>query len=362
MQTPAKLKEQLDGRKKEGKFIELINLDGLIDFYSNDFFGISNVPHVVEGLKAGATGSRLISGNYEYLESLENYFAAFFGYEAGLIFASGFDSNIGIYSCIPQKGDIILTDELIHVSVKDGIRLSHAKGFSFRHNDLAHLESKLKMGNPTGEIYVVAESVYSMDGDTGHLSEISELCKKYGAYFIVDEAHSGGFLGHKGKGLTHELGIDKDVYMKLVTFGKSYGSTGAVVLCSKDIRDYLINYCKPFIYTTGMSEMAADRMRQGFEIVSEMEDERKQIRENIKYFRQVVATKDMDVIDSYTAIQSIIIPNLKDLVAKSTELVKAGYAVRPIVAPTVPKGLERIRICLHCYNTKEEIDGLLSHF
>ncbi|MDX1349444.1 MAG: pyridoxal phosphate-dependent aminotransferase family protein [Putridiphycobacter sp.] len=362
MQFPAKLKEKIEKRKKQGKLITLINHDELIDFYSNDYFGVSEIPHVAHDLKAGATGSRLISGNYEYLEALEDYFSAFFGYEAGLVFASGFDANVGIYSSILHKGDLVITDSLIHISIKDGIRLSYAKSYSFKHNDLESLERKLQLGNPDGDIFVVVESVYSMDGVIAPLAEISEICKKYGAYLIVDEAHSGGIIGHKGKGLTHELNIDKDVFLKLVTFGKAYGSTGAVVLCSKELRQYLINFCTPFIYTTGMSELHADRMRQAFEIVSEMNEERKLLRDNINYFKSVARTKNINLIDSPTGIQPIIIPDLKDLIAKVNELVEAGYAVRPIVAPTVPLGLERIRICIHSFNTKEEIDGLLSHF
>ena len=362
MQIPAKLREKINRRKKEGKLIQLINLDGLIDFYSNDYFGVSEIPHQPSNLKAGATGSRLISGNYEYLEALEDYFAAFFGYEAGLVFGSGFDANLGIYSSILERGDIILTDGLIHASIKDGIRLSFAKSYSFKHNDLKSLESKLKLGNNSGATYVVVESVYSMDGDIAPLAEMSELCKKYGAYLIVDEAHSGGVIGDKGRGLTHELSIDKDVFIKLITFGKAYGSAGAVILCSAELREYFINFCRPFIYTTGVSAVAADRMRQGFEAVAEMEVERKQIRDNIRYFRTVAQQKNLHMVDSSTAIQSIIIPNLNDLIAKVTALVEDGLAVRPIVAPTVPEGMERIRVCIHSFNTREQIDKLLSHF
>ena len=183
-----------------------------------------------------------------------------------------------------------------------------------------------------------------------------------GCKLIVDEAHSGGVIGHKGKGLTHELSIDNDVFIKLITFGKAYGSAGAVVLCSSQLREYFINFCRPFIYTTGVSEVAADRMRQGLESVAEMEVERQQIRDNINYFRSVAQQKNLHMVDSCTAIQSIIITNLTDLVGKVNELVENGFAVRPIVAPTVPEGLERIRICIHSFNTREQIDRLLAHF
>ena len=348
--NPCKIKsEGREAEEREGKFRELINLDNLIDFYSNDYFGVSLIPHHPKDLKAGATGSRLISGNFEYLEALEDYFSAFFGYEAGLVFGSGFDANLGIYSSILERGDTILSDSLIHASIKDGIRLSYAKSYSFKHNDLKNLEAKLKLKNDSGTTYVVVESVYSMDGDIAPLAEISEICKKYNAYLIVDEAHSGGVIGHKGKGLTHELSIDKDVFIKLVTFGKAYGSAGAVVLCSKELREYFINFCRSFIYTTGVSEVAADRMRQAFEIVSEMDIERKQIRDNINYFRSAAKKKNLNMVDSFTTIQSIIIPDLEELLGKVNELVKAGFAVRPIVAPTVPEGLERIRVCIHSF-------------
>ncbi|MFK8037594.1 MAG: aminotransferase class I/II-fold pyridoxal phosphate-dependent enzyme [Crocinitomicaceae bacterium] len=360
MQFPAKLKKKVDRRKKNGQLRQLINLDELVDFYSNDYFGVSKLPHLPSDLKGGATGSRLISGNYEYLEALEDYFSAFFGYEAGLVFGSGFDANLGIYSSILERGDTILTDSLIHASIKDGIRLSFAKSFSFKHNDLKSLESKLKIA--TGTVYVVVESVYSMDGDISPLAEISALVKRYNAYLIVDEAHSGGVIGHKGKGLTHELSLDKDVFIKLITFGKAYGSSGAVVLCSTELREYLINFCRSFIYTTAVSEVAADRMRQGFEAVVEMDSERKKVRDNINYFKKVARTKKIQLIESHTGIQCIVIPELPKLIEKVKELVDAGFAVRPIVSPVVPEGFERIRICLHSFNTKEQIDGLLSHF
>ncbi len=359
MQIPKALKNRINKRKEEGTLRHLVDLDHLIDFYSNDYLGVSKIPFE-STLSQGSTGSRLISGNSKYIEEVEQELASFFGFESGLFYTSGLDANIGIFSCIPERGDTVIMDSLCHASIRDGIRLSFARGYAFRHNDLDHLKERLN--NAIGNIYVVVESVYSMDGDVAPLEEIVEICKQYNACLIVDEAHAGGIIGKGGRGLVSSLGLDDDVFIKLITFGKAYGSSGSIVLCSKEMREYFINFSRPFIYTTAISPHAVGRIEQIVKLVETMDKERSLLEENVLYLREISKQKNLNLICSSTPIQAIIIPEIAVLVNKTQELIDSGFAVRAISEPTVPAGTERIRICIHSYNTKEEIKALLDHF
>ncbi len=359
MQFPETLKTKLSKRKQEGRLRNLVNLDHLIDFWSNDYFGFAKKNFQSEH-RLGSTGSRLVSGNSKLIESVESELADFFDYDSGLIYVSGLDANLGILSSIPERGDTILLDSLCHASLRDGSRLSFAKVFNFHHNDLEHLRYRLERA--VGNIYVVVESVYSMDGHFAPLKEIVELCKEFNAYLIVDEAHAGGIMGDKGKGHTNELDIDDDIFIKIVTFSKSYGSIGAVVLCSKDLREYLINYSRAFIYTSALPDHGIARIRQAVIEVSKMDKERAKLLSNVNYFKSIAKHKSLNLIESFSPIQSIIIPDITDLLNKTDALVDAGFAVRAISVPTVPAGTERIRLCIHSFNTESEIKELLDHF
>ncbi len=359
MNTPLTLEKKLTKREKEGRLRKLVNLEKLVDFYSNDYFGMAKV-QFSSVLYQGSTGSRLISGNSNLIEKVEGELANFFEYESGLIFNSGFDANLGIFSSIPEKGDTVIMDSLSHASIRDGVRLSYAKSYTFKHNDLAHLEARLKIA--TGNIYVVVESIYSMDGDITPLKEISNLCKAFGANLIVDEAHAGGLFGNEGRGILNEIGIDDEVFIKLITFSKAYGSSGSVVLCSKKVREYLINFSRAFIYTSALPDHAIGRIKYVVDLVKGKDKERLEIKENVAFFKEYAQSKNLNLIPSQSGIQSIIIPDINDLVAKTMELTAKGFAVRAISVPTVPEGTERIRICIHSYNTREEIKSLLDNF
>ena len=359
MSLPKSLKDKIDKRIAEGTLRELVDLDHLVDFYSNDYLGISKIAFG-NNYNHGSTGSRLISGNSRLIEDVEQRLADFYNQPSGLLYNSGFDANIGIFSCILERGDTVIMDSLCHASIRDGIRLSFARGYAFRHNDLNHLEDKLKLA--LGNVYVVVESVYSMDGDEAPLEDIIELCKTYGAHLIVDEAHSGGIMGDGGRGLVYEQGLDKDIFLKLITFGKAYGSSGAIALCSKELRQYLINFSRPFIYTTGLPPYAAARILRLVRTVAGMDKARVKIKKNIKLFRKLAKEKNLNLLKSESPIQAIIIPDIEELKAKTEELIRAGFAVRAISKPTVPEGSERIRFCIHSYNTKSEIREIFDHF
>ncbi len=237
----SKLKNKLNKRIEEGTLRSLSSFEGAIDFFSNDYLGLSRVKFESEyPTQNGSTGSRLISGTSKIALSTEEKLATFFGTESAIIYNSGYDANIGFFSCVPQRGDTVLYDEYIHASVRDGIRMSFAESISFKHNDIIDLERKLE--KLTGTIYVSIESLYSMDGDIAPLKQIAEICQNHNAYLVVDEAHAAGVFGENGKGLVHQEEIEKAVFARLVTFGKAYGSHGAVILGSKELIDYQINF------------------------------------------------------------------------------------------------------------------------
>ncbi|GAB5415997.1 MAG: pyridoxal phosphate-dependent aminotransferase family protein [Crocinitomicaceae bacterium] len=349
----AKLHKKLSDRQEKGTSRSLSSFEGFVDFFSNDYLGCSKYSSAVMP-SGGSTGSRLLSGNSEVYEGIEYQFAQFFDSDAALHFNSGYDANLGIFSTIPQKGDTILYDELIHASVRDGIRLSWAKSFSFRHNDLDQLEQRLEKAE--GAVYVVVEALYSMDGDMAPLIEMASLCASYGGYLIVDEAHSGGVFGSSGKGLVDLLGLTSQVFMRLITFGKAYGSHGAVVLCSQDVKQYLINFCRPFIYSTALPVSV---VAHNFSVATsaDLDAARKRLEVVLDCYQQRLGTYSTFSAPN-SPIQIVELGNVKKTQEIAKELQQHSIAVKPIFSPTVPEGKERLRICLHAYNTSDEIDLL----
>lgn len=350
-----KLKDKIAKRKQEGTLRSLSSYNDYIDFFSNDYLGLSRVEIPMDENRFGATGSRLISGTSNEALQAEKSLAHFFNSEAGLIFNSGYDANLGFFSAVPQRGDLILYDELIHASIRDGIRLSFASNYSFRHNDLFDLEKQLKNSNST--VYVAVESLYSMDGDLAPLKEISSLCEAYGAYLFVDEAHSTGVFGKEGRGLVDELDISASIFARLVTFGKAFGSHGAIILCSNELKEYIYNFSRSFIYTTALPPSSYSRM----EFIAEYQDIPKriiQLKENIRFFRENL--KDQDLISDQSSPIQIIEGDIKRIKTIEYQLRKNNIAVKAIYSPTVPIGKERLRICIHSFNSKEEILVLLN--
>lgn len=235
--------------------------------------------------------------------------------------------------------------------------MSNAQSFSFLHNDLTHLEQRLKQAQ--GNVYVAVEALYSMDGDVAPLRALANLCQQYGAFLIVDEAHSGGVYGVNGEGLVSSLGLDESIFLKIITFGKAYGSHGALVLGANEIKTYLINFCRPFIYTTAMSPQTVSRIQSVVNQVKWMTDEREKLKDLIQFFQSTAKGLNLKVINSSSAIQAILISGNEAAKSVEKKCVDAGFALKAVLAPTVPKGQERIRICLHSFNTKAQILSLL---
>jgi len=304
----------------------------------------------------GSGGSRLLAGNYPLIEETERQLALFHEAPAGLIFNSGYDANLGLLSCVPQRGDTVLYDYLSHASIRDGIRLSFAQSHSFLHNDTPDLEKKLRAA-ATPNIFVVTESVFSMDGDQAPLREIAGLCEKYGAQLIVDEAHATGVLGERGEGGVQAADLQDRCFARVHTFGKAVGCHGAVVLGSELLRDTLINFSRAFIYTTALPETSVLAIRNAYRLFPGMDGERWRLQQLITRFRE--ASLPFQRLDSLTPIQVVIVPGNDAVKQLAARLQEQRLDVRPILYPTVPKGGERLRIVLHSFNTEEEVDRLV---
>jgi 8-amino-7-oxononanoate synthase len=358
----------LTTRKAEGAFRKLRTENALLDFCSNDYLGFAGSDALAHRIQdklrnhsaSGAKGSRLLSGNTSFVESLESQIASFHRAESGLIFNSGYDANIGLFSCIASREDTLLYDSLIHASVRDGIRLSKASAFSFRHNDLAHLEERLQSAARTGQIFVAIESVYSMDGDLSDLAGIHRLCKQYGAELIVDEAHATGVFGKRGEGLVNEaLEPGEQIFARVHTFGKALGCHGAVVLGSPVLRDWLINYARSFIYTTALPPSSLAAVAAAYELLAEQPGLIATLQERIVQFREAADQYLVKgVLPSQSAIQCLIIPGNTAARELSEKLATAGFDIRAILSPTVPLGSERLRICIHHFNSAAEVEKL----
>ena len=357
------LLKKLREREQRNAFRRLRLPDGKTDFCSNDYLGIVHNQLIEKKLasepqvlyKHGSTGSRLLAGNYALAESTEKMIAIFHQAPSGLLYNSGYDANMGVLSCVPQRGDTIMYDYLSHASLRDGIRLSFAQSFAFRHNDMADLEKKLQ--SATGTVFVVTESVFSMDGDTAPLTVISTLCKQYGAHLIVDEAHATGVAGEQGAGLVQQLQLQDACFARIHTFGKAVGCHGAVVLGSERLRDYLINFSRSFIYSTALPEASVAAIRCAYELFPAMHKERAHLQQLINRFQQ--AGGKWEKLVSATPIQIVIVPGNDAVKEVAGALQHAGLDVRPILYPTVPAGKERLRIVLHAFNSMEEIDQVI---
>ncbi|OCK43816.1 8-amino-7-oxononanoate synthase [Tenacibaculum soleae] len=371
MQFPKKLTQKILARKKNQALRLLGKENNVIDFSSNDYLGFSkneilfNKTHqfLIDNHLTinGASGSRLLSGNSQLYNTLEVDIATFHQTEKALIFNSGYDANIGFFSAVPQRGDIILYDEFIHASIRDGIKLSNAKAYKFKHNDLTHLKEILKrVQQKDAHIYVVTESVFSMDGDSPDLINLVAICKKNNAYLIVDEAHA---LGVFNFGLIQELNLQTDVFARIVTFGKAFGCHGAAILGSKELQQYLINFARSFIYTTGLSPHALATIKCVYtEFRGSTGIEKfKKLQQNILHFTSEVKRLNLNFIISNSAIHCCIISGNKNVKLIAKQLSEKGFNVKPILSPTVKKGEERLRFCLHSYNSRQEITNILEH-
>ena len=279
-----------------------------------------------------------------------------------MVFNSGYDANLGFFSSVPQRGDIILYDEFSHASIRDGILLSHAKSYKFKHNDLSNLKELLKKHSHTElvEVYIVTESVFSMDGDSPDLKELSKLCKDYSANLIIDEAHALGVFDY---GLVQQMKLENDVFARIATFGKAIGCHGAAILGSQDLKDYLINFSRSLIYTTALPPHSVATIEISYnKFVSDSLKEVSKLHSNIAFFNAEVKRLQLQTkfITSNSAIHCCIISGNTEVKHIAQQLQNKGFNIKPILSPTVPIGDERLRFCLHSYNSEKEISEVLT--
>ncbi len=354
---------QLKQRSQAGSLRRLSLTEFPIDFCSNDYLGFCRsgelqaaIAESTVGLANGAGAARLLGGGgANYLE-IEKELAGFYKTEAALSFSSGYQANLALFSTLPQRGDLIIYDQLIHASMRDGIRLGLARSRSFKHNDLVDLEGCLM--SHSCRKFVAIEALYSMDGDQAPLLEIAALCERYGAYLLVDEAHSTGVFGDQGAGLCQALGVEQQVFARVHTFGKALGVHGACIAASQVVIDFLVNFSRPFIYTTAQAPHQMLALYQAHVYCRAAKAARETLAEVSAYFNQVFSAADLNFLGRESQIKAVLVSGNAAARALAGRLQKAGVGVYPILSPTVPKGQERLRICLHSFNSRSEIDLL----
>jgi 8-amino-7-oxononanoate synthase len=363
--NPKSVREALDDRRDVHALRRLVPVAGGVDLCSNDYLGISRklssihlTPSAELGV-LGATGSRLVSGTTRAHEDLESFLAEFHGAPSALLFGSGYEANVGLLSSLGTRHDTIIYDELVHASMRDGIRLSAARSYSFRHNDLDDLRKKIAQAR--GDVFVAVESVYSMDGDTAALSDLCSLCEEMGAYLIVDEAHATGVCGKRGEGLVQSLCLQSRVYARVHTFGKAVGYRGAIVVGSETLREYLVNFARPFIYSTAPDLLTVSYIDRAYRLMADAHAERGQLRALIEGVRGLRSQFPLlSFLESDSPIQGVVLPSNERVLAAEAQLQGAGFFAKAIRSPTVPLGSERIRLCLHSYNTLPEVRDCLA--
>jgi 8-amino-7-oxononanoate synthase len=321
-----------------------------IDFSSNDYLGLSNHPKVIEAAKEGlikygasSSASRLLSGDLKIHHELEDAIARLKNKERGLIFSSGYQANIGILSSFCAAGDAVFCDRLCHTSIIDGILLSGARLFRFRHNDTGHLEEILKKQRGRFKnILIVTETIFSMDGDRPDLKALINIKARYGCNLMVDEAHATGIYGSSGSGVVEEEGLSKEVDYIMGTFSKALGSFGAYLAASKSEIDYLINKCRSFIYSTALPPAIVCANLASIKLLSEEPYRRIKLLESAKFLRDGLKTKGFDV-RGCSQIIPLVTGDNERTVAFADFLKAKGYWVMPIRPPTVPEGESRVR-------------------
>lgn len=371
---PKKLQSRLDTRRRDGNLRALPVPSGRVDFTSNDYLGLARwpgpAPNGSKGAEGrGSTGSRLLSGNHPLYEQTERLVAGFHQAGSALIYNSGYDANLGLLSAILQRTDYVFYDRSVHASIRDGLSLGHARSFRFEHNDLHSLRDMVskvlgKVRPPDAEVYVVTESVFSMEGDGPDLISLATYCSENGFRLILDEAHAVGVLGPEGRGAAVGEGIQDLVFARVVTFGKALGCHGAAVLGSPLLKEYLLNFSRSLIYTTALPPHSLGAIGQAYGFLESPEGAaaRGELLQVLAYFTQQIRETGLEnyFAPARAAIFSCRVPGNTRARETAAHLEAAGFDVRPILSPTVPEGQECLRFCVHGYNTPAEIREVLS--
>lgn len=338
----------------------------VVVFCSNDYLGLRNHPAVLEAAMeatrrygTGSGSSRLIAGTSECHEELEAALAGTFGVEAALAFSSGYHANLAVLTTLAAKGDLLCSDALNHASIVDGCRLSRAAVEVFAHGDRDALETALGT-RCEGLSWVVAEGLYSMDGDQVDLAGYADAADAAGATLLVDEAHSVGSIGPKGLGACEDAGLAGRVYARMGTLGKSLGSHGAFVLCNRDVRELLVSSARSLLYTTALPPATCAASRVALQLMVEDEGRRDRLARNSRQLWQGIKDLGLSTSPAPTAIVPAVVGAELDAVVASHQLLERGYFARAIRPPTVPPGTSRLRFSVTADHTPEQIEGLLA--
>ena len=339
-----------------------------IDFTSNDFLAFSQAHQIrqaietalAEGFPHGAGGSRLLRGNYAAHDELESLAAEFFGSEKALYFANGYSANYAILTTLTTRHDLIVYDAYSHASIREGVFSSLARSTRFPHNDVDAVEAILskwrKSSSRDSIAWIVVESLYSMDGDCAQLPELFEIADRYDAVLVVDEAHATGVWGDRGHGFTEPF-AGRPNLVALHTCGKALGVSGGIVCASADIIDFMINKCRPFIYSTAPSPLNAVAVQSALRLLQEEPKRRVKLRELIRFANKEL-TRRFQAEGSGTQIIPFIIGSPEKSLATARELQKAGFDLRAIRPPTVPAGTSRLRISITLHVAEQDISDM----
>ncbi len=339
----------------------------MLNFSSNDYLGLSKHPALQERARlfmekygAGATASRLICGTFDCVEQVEQKLAELKGTEAALIFNSGFQANLTILPALADKRSLILSDELNHNSLINGARLCRCRVRPYGHNRLDHLKSLLaeNCDKDFSRILIITESVFSMDGDCSDIAALSALAEEYGALLIVDDAHATGVCGPRGLGLTQDQGVS----LTMGTFSKACGSFGAYITASAAMREYLVNCCPGFIYSTALPPAIIGTIDAALDLIPQLSAERSRLQANADYLRKALQALGYDTGGSTTQIIPVLTYDEQATLALSAWLEENGIMAVAIRPPTVPLGQARIRLSLSASHTREQIENLIELF
>ncbi|MBI4083445.1 MAG: 8-amino-7-oxononanoate synthase [Candidatus Lambdaproteobacteria bacterium] len=358
--------EDLAELRRRDNHRRLILSPGL-DFSSNDYLGLSGHPTVRRalireleaGVALGSGGSRLLRGNHGWHERIEARLAAFRGVPAALAFNSGFDANVGVLSTLCPPGGLVLSDEKNHASIIDGVRASRAEYRVFPHNDLDAVDRLLRGHAGTLPPTIVTESVFSMEGDRAPLAELLALARRHGAGLIVDEAHATGVFGPTGAGLLDGLETGDVPLVSIHTCGKALGGCGAFVACSQAVKEYLVNHCRTFIFTTALPPLAMVHWEAALDLIASEPWRRRHVlalAERLRTGLRGVA----DCGASTTQIVPVLLGSNARALAAAAGLQERGFDIRPIRYPTVPQGTARLRIALNATHDEATIERLIA--
>ncbi|MDG6774540.1 8-amino-7-oxononanoate synthase [Thiomicrorhabdus sp. ZW0627] len=346
-----------------------INGIQVVNFSSNDYLGLANHPDikqaVLDGLanqdiSYGSGAAHLVTGHSLQHHLLEDELADWLGVERALLFSTGYMANLAVQQALMQPGDTILADKLNHASLIDGALHSEATLKRYPHLDMKSLERRLQ-AIKEGQVLIVTDGVFSMDGDMAPLKEIQQLADSHQAWLMVDDAHGFGMLGNQGRGSFDYLGVQPNQDTVLVgTLGKAFGTSGAFVAGSQTLIESLIQFARPYIYTTAMSPLNALATRAALKLVQSADSERFRLQQHIKQFRDGALKLGLELWESHTAIQPIVLGDSETALQWSEALKQKGFWVTAIRPPTVPKGQARLRVTLSAGHTSEQIEALLS--